>query len=110
MSGTRSPFRPEPATRAESEALVIAAHGDCGGNGENVLVRELAHRLRQTGCFAEVAAGYLRCEPLIEDVVARSECERIRIYPLFLSDGYYVREAIPKRLAIVEGVDARGRK
>lgn len=73
-------------------------------------MRELVHRLRQAGCFAEVAAGYLRCEPSIEDVVARIECGRIRIYPMFLSDGYYVREAIPRRLAIVEGIDARGRK
>jgi sirohydrochlorin cobaltochelatase len=90
--------------------LVIIAHGDCGGIGGNVLARELARRVGQTGRFAEVAAGFLRCQPSIEEVAAHIASATIRLYPLFLSDGYYVRDAIPRRLAIKDGVDALGHR
>jgi sirohydrochlorin ferrochelatase len=88
--------------------LIIAAHGDCGGKGGNVLTQELAHRMRQTGRFAEVAVGFMRGQPSIEEAAARIASDTIRIYPLFLGNGYYVSEAIPRRLAIADGVDALG--
>lgn len=110
MSGTRSPSLPEPATRPAGEALIVAAHGDCGGNGGNVLALELARHMRQTGRYAEVAVGFMASEPSIEAAAAQVTSSTIRIYPLFLSDGYYVSVAIPKRLAISDGVDARGRR
>jgi sirohydrochlorin cobaltochelatase len=88
--------------------LLIVAHGDCGGPGGNVLASELAHRLRQSGRFDEVAVGYLRCSPTIEEAAARITSGRMRLYPLFMSNGYYVGEAIPKRLEIKNGLDALG--
>jgi sirohydrochlorin cobaltochelatase len=75
-----------------------------------VLAQELARRMRRTGRYAEVAVGFMRGEPSIEDTVARITSDTIRIYPLFLSDGYYVSEAIPSRLGISEGIDALGRR
>lgn len=108
MSGTRSPSPPEPATRAGHGALLIAAHGDCGGDGGNVLASELARRARLSKLFDEVAVGYMRSKPSIEDAAAHIASDRIRLYPLFMSDGYYVRDAIPKRLGIQGGYDALG--
>jgi sirohydrochlorin ferrochelatase len=89
--------------------LLIAAHGDCGGNGGNVLANELAHRMRMARHYDEVAVGYIRCGPAIEEVAAEIASNRIRLYPLFMSDGYYVRNAIRKRLGLADGVDALGR-
>ena len=108
MSGTRSHSPPAPATEAAPEALLIAAHGDCGGAGGNILAGELARRVRLTRRFDEVAVGYMRGEPSIEDVAAHMSCPRIRIYPLLMSDGYYVREAIPRRLGLAGGRDPLG--
>lgn len=108
MSGTRSPSPPAPATEGTCEALLIAAHGDCGGNGGNVLANELARRIRQANRYGQVMVGYMRSAPTIEEAAARIGCGRIRLYPLFMSDGYYVRDAIPKRLGIHNGVDALG--
>ena len=88
---------------------MIVAHGDCGGRGDNLLARELARRIRLSKRYDDVQVGFMRCDPSIEDVAARIACENIRLYPLFLSDGYYVREAIPKRLAIAGGIDKAGR-
>lgn len=75
-----------------------------------MLAYELAHRMRQTRRYAEVAVGFMRGEPSIEDAVAHLLSDTIRIYPLFLSDGYYVSEAIPKRLGIDKGIDALGHR
>jgi sirohydrochlorin cobaltochelatase len=110
MSGTRSPSLPEPATRVGKGAVLIAAHGDCGGDCSNMLAGELARRIKRSGHYDEVAVGFLRCAPLIEEAVAHISSAHIRIYPLFMSDGYYVREAIPKRLGIQEGVDPLGHR
>jgi sirohydrochlorin cobaltochelatase len=110
MSGTRSLFPPEPATNPGSEALLIAAHGDCGGPGGNVLASELARRARLSGRYSEVAIGYLRCSPTIEEAAASLKSNNISLFPLFMSNGYYVGEAIPKRLGLTNGVDALGRE
>jgi sirohydrochlorin ferrochelatase len=111
MSGTRLHSPPEPATEAGAEALLIAAHGDCGGPGGNVLASELARRMRQAGRYREVAVGYLSCSPSIEEAAAHMASGTIILYPLFMSNGYYVSEAIPKRLGLSnDGVDPLGRR
>ena len=94
----------------DSEALLIVAHGDCGGFGGNMLAQELARRMRHGQRYGEVAVGFVRSDPSIEAAASQIKCERLRIYPLFMSDGYYVREAIPKRLGITGGVDVMGHR
>ena len=85
---------------------MIAAHGDCGGERGNVLAIELARRMRLSRRYQEVVVGYMKSAPTIEEAAARIGAERIRLLPLFMSDGYYVREAIPRRLGIHDGVRA----
>jgi sirohydrochlorin cobaltochelatase len=108
MSGTRLPSPPEPVINSGSQALLIAAHGDCGGQGGNVLASELARRMRQSGRYSEVAVGYMRCSPTIEETAAHITSSCISLYPLFMGNGYYINEAIPKRLGITNGIDALG--
>jgi sirohydrochlorin cobaltochelatase len=52
----------------------------------------------------------MKCAPSIEEASMQIGCNRIRLYPLFMSDGYYVRDAIPGRLGIANGVDAQRRR
>jgi len=106
MSGTRPDSRPAPAI--SGSALLIAAHGDCGGEGGDLLANELARRVRQSHCYDEVAIGFMRGKPAIEEAAAHITSGHIRIYPLFMSDGYYAQKAIPERLGIHDGVDALG--
>lgn len=87
---------------------MIAAHGDCGGDGGDMLAIELAKRLRLAKCFSEVTVGFMRGTPTIEDAAARITSGNVRIYPLFMSDGYYAQKAIPARLGIEGGIDVRG--
>lgn len=89
---------------ALSEAgLLVVAHGERGGAAENRLVHNLVARLREAGLFARVEAGFIRSDPSIEDAAARLGTDALTVYPLFMSDGYYVRQAIPQRLGAVRG-------
>lgn len=99
MSGTRSHSPPERATEPGAETLIIAAHGDCGADARNVLALQLARRIRACGRFADVQIGYVKCGRSIEEALNSARAANVRIYPLFMSAGYYVREAIPARLA-----------
>ncbi len=73
-----------------------------------MLAIELAKRLRLAKCFSEVTVGFMRGTPTIEDAASRITSGNVRIYPLFMSDGYYAQTAIPGRLGIEGGIDARG--
>jgi sirohydrochlorin cobaltochelatase len=110
MSGTRSASHPERAISAGGQALLIAAHGDCGGGRGNVLAMELARRMRLSHHYEEVVVGYIKGAPSIEQAAAGIAAARIHLLPLFMSDGYYVREAIPRRLGIKDGIDAMGHR
>lgn len=91
-------------------SLLIAAHGERGGLRANRLPLALAELVRQTDRFCQVGVGYIRGEPPIEAVAAGLPDGQVDIYPLFMSAGYYVNEAIPERLSIAaSGRDARGR-
>jgi sirohydrochlorin ferrochelatase len=111
MCGTRSPSPKAPATDGRREALLIAAHGDCGGARDNHLANAIAARMRRSGQFADVGVGYMRGTPNLAEAAAGLAGDRVRICPLFTSDGYYVRQAIPARLGITDsGGDAVGRR
>lgn len=94
----------------ERPGLLIVAHGERGGSTENRLAYALAERMRSTGRYGGVEVGFIRARPRLEAAAARLSAPRLTVYPLFMSDGYYVRRAIPERLGVsAEGRDARGR-
>jgi sirohydrochlorin ferrochelatase len=96
-------------TRAPT-GLLIVAHGERGGSTENRLAHAIARRMRAAGRYAEVEVGFLRARPRVETSAARIAADRLAVYPLFMSDSYYVRTAIPERLGLSpKGRDAKGR-
>ncbi|HXK53069.1 MAG TPA: CbiX/SirB N-terminal domain-containing protein [Hyphomicrobiales bacterium] len=100
MSAPAKPDLPLAVRPTRSGAgLLIIAHGERGGAAENSLVHDLVTRLRASSRFARVEAGFIRSEPPLEEAAARLSGTRMTVYPLFMSDGYYVRRAIPERLA-----------
>ena len=107
MSGTRLLSRKAPVTECDTgPSLLIAAHGECGGSGENHLPFALAKAVREHGDFAAVKVGFIRAEPLVEHVGRNLPEGPVRVFPLFMSNGYYVRQAIPERLGIgSDGLD-----
>lgn len=91
-------------TRApQSLAVVLAAHGDRGGDG-TANATLLSHRdaLARDGLFACVAAGVLKGEPSFEAALSEavaSGAEEIAVYPVFMAGGYFATTVLPQRLA-----------
>ncbi len=92
----------ELAKDPRKEALLLVGHGSdwpgCQERWEKLL-RRMTFRLQNRYAFA--AAGYatLRPDTLREQVVALSEKGEVIVLPLFVSQGYFTRKAIPARLA-----------
>ncbi len=78
--------------------LLIVAHGERGGAGDNRALTRLAAQIADQGGFGSVGAAVLRGSPSIEQALGPVRGRRVEVYPLFMSDGYYVREALPARL------------
>jgi len=83
-------------------AVLLAAHGDRGGGGQNRALIEAVGYLHREGDFLAISGGVLKGEPLLEDALAelvRQGPARILVYPLFMADGYFAREVLPERLS-----------
>ena len=101
MSGTRSLSRAAPVTdRAAKPALLVVAHGDRGGRRDDQLAHAVVRRLHGQDAFASVNVCFLSKEPKLQTVVTGLHTDNVWIYPLFMSDGYFVRKAIPRALEL----------
>ncbi|MGQ0673406.1 MAG: CbiX/SirB N-terminal domain-containing protein [Hyphomicrobium sp.] len=96
-------------------AVILAAHGDRAGATPNGRLLRLAATIRESGAFGLVTAGVLKGEPTIEqavsdaimtdDVIRERRTGRIVVYPLFMADGYFVRDVLPARIAAAGASD-----
>jgi sirohydrochlorin ferrochelatase len=50
----------------------------------------------------------MRADPTISTAASGLMSENLRVYPLFMSNGYYVKDAIPKQLGVQGGKDSFG--
>lgn len=111
MSGTRSHSNRAPATELRpGRSLLIVAHGECGGIRDDRLVYRLADRVRGWPEFGSIGACFIRGVPSIKDIAQSLPTGPTIVYPLFMSDGYYVKRAIPDSLGSGTGQDASDRR
>jgi sirohydrochlorin cobaltochelatase len=90
---------PGSSTAAKSKfALLLAAHGERRAGTGNAGVAGLAARLAAADVATEIGFGFLKGEPSIGDAVRRLAARDLLVYPLFLSDGYFTRTLLPRRL------------
>jgi len=82
--------------------LVVMGHGTTL-NAESALpVRQHAAELRRRGLFAGVREAFWKQEPQIKQVLAELTAPRVFIVPLFISEGYFSAQIIPKELGFAE--------
>jgi len=106
MSGTTKQDT-EPSRTCRGTGLVIAAHGERGGALDNAGLEALCRAVAGLLGGIDVRPALLFGDPEVSEVVARLTARRVLVYPLFLSDGYYVRKILPQRVAqAVERFDA----
>lgn len=79
-------------------ALVVLGHGTTLNTGSAGPVLQHAAGLRNRHLFAEVRPAFWKQEPHIKTVLAELTQPRVFIAPLFISEGYFSTEVIPREL------------
>jgi sirohydrochlorin cobaltochelatase len=79
-------------------ALIVLGHGTVLNENSAAPVLQHVAELRRRKIFAEVREAFWKQEPQIKKVLAKISAPRIFITPLFISEGYFAADKIPKEL------------
>jgi len=86
------------------QALVIVAHGSHLNPDASTPTYEHADTIRETGAFDEVETAFWKEEPHFREVLRTLESDAVYVVPLFISEGYFTEQVIPRELRL-EGWD-----
>ena len=86
--------------RFTDTALVLLGHGSTLHAGAAGPVCQHAAELRRRKLFAEVREAYWKQDPQVRDVLGELGHSRVVICPLFMSEGYFAEELIPRALGL----------
>jgi sirohydrochlorin cobaltochelatase len=78
--------------------LVVLGHGTELNENSEAVVFQHAAELRRRNIFREVREAFWKQEPQIKKVLAEISAPKIFIAPLFISEGYFAADKIPKEL------------
>ena len=84
--------------------LVIVGHGSHKNPDSDEPAFAHADRIRETGAFEEVREAFWKEEPSPREVLRIVDAEEVYAVPLFVSEGYFTEEVIPRELRL-EGWD-----
>lgn len=105
LASAARPVRVRAPVALSEIAVILAAHGDRGGDDPNATLFRHCAALRANGTFHSVSAGILRGEPVLEDAVraaVASGATCLAVYPMFMAEGYFTRKVLTQRLAALE--------
>jgi sirohydrochlorin cobaltochelatase len=83
--------------------LIILGHGTELNENSAAPVRQHAAELRRRRLFREVREAFWKQDPQIKTVLAEIPAPRIFIAPLFISEGYFAGQIIPRELGFEDG-------
>jgi sirohydrochlorin cobaltochelatase len=78
--------------------LVVLGHGTEQNADSAAPVYQHSAELRRRQMFAEVREAFWKQEPQVRGVLAGLSARRVFIAPLFISEGYFASEVIPREL------------
>jgi sirohydrochlorin cobaltochelatase len=83
--------------------LVVLGHGTELNENSAAPVMQHAAELRRRRLFREVREAFWKQDPQIKKVLADISTSRIFIAPLFVSEGYFAGQVIPRELGVESG-------
>ncbi|HUR45292.1 MAG TPA: CbiX/SirB N-terminal domain-containing protein, partial [Candidatus Saccharimonadales bacterium] len=83
-------------------ALVLVGHGSTLNAESAAPTYQHADELRRRGIFAQVVECFWKQEPAIAAVLRGVFVRRVFIVPLFISEGYFTEEVIPRELGFLD--------
>ncbi len=84
-------------------ALVLLGHGSTRNTGSAAPVYLQAGELRARSVFGEVREAFWKQEPRVTEVLSDITMTNVFLAPLFISEGYFAEEAIPRELGFRTG-------
>ncbi|WP_257299990.1 CbiX/SirB N-terminal domain-containing protein [Haloarchaeobius sp. FL176] len=82
------------------QALVIVAHGSHLNPESSTPTYAHADTIRESGAFDEVREAFWKEEPSFRDALRTVESDEVFVVPLFISEGYFTEEVIPRELRL----------
>jgi sirohydrochlorin cobaltochelatase len=82
------------------QALIIIGHGSHLNAESSAPVYAHAAAIRATGAFHEVRECFWKEEPSMREVFDLVEADDVYVVPLFISEGYFTEEVIPRELGL----------
>ncbi|MBB4636194.1 CbiX/SirB N-terminal domain-containing protein [Longimicrobium terrae] len=82
------------------QALIIIGHGSHLNAESSAPVYRHAAAIRATGAFDEVRECFWKEEPSMREVFDLVEADEVYVVPLFISEGYFTEEVIPRELGL----------
>ncbi len=82
------------------QALVIVAHGSHLNPDSSTPTYDHADTIRETGAFDEVKEAFWKEEPSFREVLRTVESDEVYVVPLFISEGYFTEQVIPRELRL----------
>jgi sirohydrochlorin cobaltochelatase len=89
-------------TDSNAQALVVVAHGSHLNPDSSAPANNHADTIRETGVFDEVRTGFWKEEPSLREVLRTVEADEVYVVPLFISEGYFTEQVIPRELRLEE--------
>jgi sirohydrochlorin cobaltochelatase len=83
-------------------ALVIVAHGSHLNPDSSTPTHDHADTIRAVGAFDEVRTGFWKEEPSFREVLRTVDADEVYVVPLFVSEGYFTEQVIPRELRLEE--------
>jgi sirohydrochlorin cobaltochelatase len=82
-------------------ALVLIGHGSTLNADSSAPTYQHADELRRRGTFGQVLECFWKLEPGIAAVLRGVFTPRVFVVPLFISEGYFTEEVIPRELGLL---------
>jgi len=86
--------------RFDDATLLVLAHGSTVNAASGAPARLLAAALRERRLFAAVHECYWQQAPRLAEVLAAAHSPRVFVVPLFIGEGYFVDDVIPRALGL----------
>jgi sirohydrochlorin cobaltochelatase len=83
--------------------LVVLGHGTALNENSAVPVRQHVAELRRRRLFREVHEAFWKQDPQIKKVLGEISAQQVFIAPLFISEGYFAGQVIPRELGFEVG-------
>jgi sirohydrochlorin cobaltochelatase len=83
--------------------LIVLGHGSTKNEESSATVYQHASELRRRKVFAEVCEAFWKQDPQIKSVLAMISTPRVFIVPVFISEGYFSSDIIPRELGFAPG-------